>query len=220
MNFESKEFPLNDGDRAVVIAEIGVNHNGDPLLARRLVEEAASAGADVVKFQAFRAEKEISRYAAKTQYQKETTSEAGNQLEMCKALELSGSALLELKDYCGARGIAFLCAAFDFESVDLLSDDLRVQTIKIPSGEVTNIPLLKYVASKGVAVILSTGASTLAEVGAAVEALRRAKCGELMLFHCVSSYPAPTAQANLRAMQLAEVRICRAGRILRPHTRN
>jgi len=201
MNFETRSFGLKAGDPTFVIAEIGVNHNGDPALARRLVDEAAAAGAQVVKFQAFRSEKEISKYAAKTQYQKDTTSDAGNQLEMCKALELSGPVLRSLKDYCAAKGVPFLCTAFDFESVDLLADELKVSTIKIPSGEVTNLPLLEYIGGKRTAAILSTGASTLAEVAAAVATLRAAGCGELMLFHCVSSYPAPPAQVNLRAMQ-------------------
>lgn len=200
MNFESRDFPFKDGDRTVVIAEIGVNHNGDPALAKRMIDAAASAGAHIVKFQAFRSEKEISRYAAKAPYQKETTSSQGNQLEMCKALELSGSALREMKEYCAAKSIPFLCAAFDFDSVDLLVDDLKVEIIKIPSGEVTNIPFLRYIGSKKKGVILSTGASTLEEVRLAIEALLKSGCPELVLFHCVSSYPVPYDQVNLRAM--------------------
>src|SRR6185369_15340783 len=99
--------------------------------------------------------------------------------------------LRQMRDYCNEKGAPFLCAAFDYQSVDLLTDDLKVKTVKIASSEVTNLPFLEYIAKKGVSVILSTGASTLAEVGLAVEALRRAGCAELMLFHCVSSYPAP-----------------------------
>lgn len=200
MNFESGEFLFRDGDPTVVIAEIGVNHNGSTQIALRMVNEAIAAGADVIKFQAFVSEKEISRYAAKTPYQMETTSSQGNQLEMCKALEMTPKTLREMKAYCESRRVPFLCAAFDFDSVDLLVDDLKVNTIKIPSGEITNVPFLQYIGSRNKAVILSTGASTLTEVGVAVEALKKAGCPELMLFHCVSSYPAPFEQVNLRAM--------------------
>jgi len=119
---------------------------------------------------------------------------------MCKALEMSASTLREMKEYCAVRKMPFLCSAFDFESVDLLVDDLKVQTIKVASSEVTNIPFLKYIGERKMAVVLSSGASTLAEVGLAVQALREAGCRELMLFHCVSSYPAPYDQINLRAM--------------------
>ncbi len=119
---------------------------------------------------------------------------------MCKALELSGAALRELKDYCAGIGMPFLCAAFDFESIDLLVDDLKVESMKVASSEVTNLPMLRYIGSKKKGVILSTGASTLIEVGCAVEALLGSGCPELVLLHCVSSYPAPHDQVNLRAM--------------------
>jgi len=200
MNFESRDFFFNDGDETIVIAEVGVNHNGDLAIARKLVDAAVAAGAHILKFQAFRSEKEISRYAAKTPYQQETTTEQGSQLEMCKALELSASDLREMKIYCAERNVPFLCAAFDFDSVDLLVDELKLSTIKIPSSEVTNIPFLEYIGSKKSAVILSTGASMLAEVGQAIDALKRSGCPELMLFHCVSSYPAPHNEVNLRSM--------------------
>ena len=200
MRFETADFNFRRTDATVVIAEVGVNHNGDPRLARQLVDVAREAGADVVKFQAFRSEKEISRHAPKAPYQAETTSDAGGQLEMCKALELSGAALRELKDYCASVRMPFLCAAFDYESVDLLVDELGVASLKVASSEVTNIPFLRYIGSRRKGVILSTGASTLAEVGHAVDALLGAGCPELILLHCVSSYPAPHAQVNLRAM--------------------
>lgn len=200
MRFESAEFDFTRPDATIVIAEVGVNHNGDPGLARRMVDVAREAGADVVKFQAFKSEKEISKYAAKAPYQEETTSSAGNQLDMCKALELSGAALRELKGYCAALSMPFLCAAFDFDSVDLLVDELKVASLKVASSEVTNLPFLQYIGTKRKGVILSTGASTLMEVGSAVEALLASGCPELVLLHCVSSYPAPPAQVNLRAM--------------------
>jgi N-acetylneuraminate synthase len=200
MYFESREFDFSAPDRTAVIAEVGVNHNGDPKLAKRMVDVAIEADVDIIKFQAFKSEKEISKFAAKTPYQQETTTAEGNQLEMCKALELSGPALKELKEYCVSRGAAFLCAAFDFDSVDLLVDELKVHSMKIASSEVTNLPFLEYIASRKVSVVLSTGASNLSEVGEAVATLRRAGCPELILLHCVSSYPTPHDQVNLRAM--------------------
>lgn len=201
MNFVYKDFDFSKADHTIVIAEIGVNHNGDVEIAKELVDAAVKAEVDLVKFQAFRAEKEISKYAVKAPYQQETTATGGNQLEMCKALELSGPVLKEIKNYCTSVKMPFLCTAFDFDSVDLLVDEVKVETIKIPSGEITNLPMLEYIGSKKRAIILSTGASTLAEVGLAVETLLKTGCPELVLFHCVSSYPAPYESINLRAMK-------------------
>ena len=201
MDFESGAFDFTQPDRTIVIAEVGVNHNGDPALARTLVDIARAAGADIVKFQAFNSEKEISRYAPKAQYQIDNTGAADGQLELCKALELSADTLIALKRYCAELRQPFLCTAFDFDSVDLLADTLKVSAIKIGSAEVTNIPMLEYIGAKKLAAILSTGASTLAEVGSAVEALRRGGCPELAILHCVTSYPAPVAEVNLRAMR-------------------
>jgi len=201
MDFESGAFDFKQHDRTVVIAEVGVNHNGDAALAQAMVDIARAAGADIVKFQAFNSEKEISRYAAKAQYQINNTGAQEGQLELCKALELSADTLVALKRYCAQLGQPFLCTAFDFDSVDLLADTLKVASIKIGSAEVTNIPMLEYIGAKKLGAILSTGASTLAEVGAAIEALRRGGCPEIAILHCVTSYPAPVAEVNLRAMQ-------------------
>jgi N,N'-diacetyllegionaminate synthase len=200
MHFESRDFDFQKPDFTVVIAEVGVNHNGNAALAQSMIDIARDAGAHIVKFQAFRAEKEISRYAAKAQYQIDNTGAGENQLDLCKALELDAPTLKALKDYCAQVGMPFLCTAFDFDSVDVLADILKVASIKIGSAEITNIPLLEYIGSKRLGTILSTGASTLAEVGRAVQALRNAGCPDLVLLHCVTSYPAPVAQANLRAM--------------------
>jgi N,N'-diacetyllegionaminate synthase len=200
MHFESADFDFRQADRTLVIAEVGVNHNGDPALARRMVDIARDAGADIVKFQAFNSEKEISRYAAKAAYQIEHTGDAEGQLELCKALELSGQTLADLKAYCAELRQPFLCTAFDFDSVDLLADTLKVSAIKIGSAEVTNLPMLEYIGSKGLAAILSTGASTLPEVGLAIDALRRGGSPEIAVLHCVTSYPAPPADVCLRAM--------------------
>ena len=200
MHLESADFDFARSDTTVVIAEVGVNHNGDPALARTMVDVARAAGADIVKFQAFKSEKEISRYAPKAQYQVENTGAEGNQLELCKALELDGATLAGLKRYCAEVGMPFLCTAFDFDSADLLFDELKVSALKIGSAEVTNIPFLEYIGSRKVGAILSTGASTLPEVAAAVKALTGAGCPELVLLHCVSCYPAPMEDVNLRAM--------------------
>lgn len=201
MDFGSRSYNFSPEEGTIVIAEVGVNHNGDVKLAEKLVDVAIEAGAHIVKFQAFNSEKEISKFAAKTPYQQETTSSEGNQLEMCKALELSPKELLHLKEYCEKRKMPFLCAAFDFGSVDALTDVLKVKSMKIASSEVTNLPMLEYIGKKKVGVILSTGASTLTEVGVAIDTLISAGCPELILLHCVSSYPTPPEQANLRAME-------------------
>lgn len=201
MYFGCKDYPLGPGHPCLVIAEVGVNHNNDMAIARRMVDAAIAAGAHVVKFQAFITENEISRYAAKAEYQKKSGPDADGQLALCKALELSHEHLRELFAYCNERSAAMLCAAFDDESLDFLLNDAKLRTIKIASSEVTNLPFLRRIGDAGVDVVLSTGASTLAEAALAVETLREAGCGELMVFHCVSQYPAPIDQVNLRAMQ-------------------
>lgn len=218
MRFGCRDFALGAGNRPLVIAEVGVNHNGDLDRARAMVDAAMDAGADVVKFQAFRSAREISRHAPLAEYQKggecapdrgsqpgnqpdnQPGNQPGNQLDLCSALELSPEALTMLRDYCDRRGAPSLFAAFEWESLDFLVQGLGLATVKIPSGEVTNLPLLRQAGRSGVSVILSTGASDLDEVGLAVETLRQAGCRELMLFHCVSEYPAPPEQVNLRAM--------------------
>jgi sialic acid synthase SpsE len=201
MDFSARKYGFAAGEPTVIIGEIGVNHNGDPDLARRLIDVAVEAGVHVVKFQVFKTEKEISRFAALTPYQQARSGGAANQLELCKQLELPASAIRDLAKYCAARQIGFLCSVFDFESTDLLVDDLKVRALKVASGEVTNLPFLEYIGSRKVGVIMSTGGCTLAEVGRAVTNLQRAGCPELVLLHCVTSYPAPADQLNLRAMQ-------------------
>jgi N-acetylneuraminate synthase/N,N'-diacetyllegionaminate synthase len=183
-----------------IIAEAGVNHNGDLDLARQLVDVAAESGADAVKFQTFRAEELVTPTAAKAKYQIETTGAEESQFDMIKRLELSAEAHRELIARCGQRGILFLSSPFDFESADLL-EDLGVPAYKIPSGEITNWPFLEHIASKKKPVILSTGMSNLEEVKQAVAVLRGAGCSELAVLHCTSNYPAPPASVNLRAMR-------------------
>jgi len=201
MKFGVKELAFDQSPPVVIVAEVGVNHNGDPRLAREMIDVAVHSQVDVVKFQAFNSEKEISRFAPKTPYQEESTSAQGNQLEMCKGLELDGEVLMEMQATCAERGVGFLCTAFDIDSVDTLVDRLGVEAMKVPSGEITNLPFLEYIGSRCRAVILSTGASTISETGLAIEALRKGGCEELVLLHCVTSYPASVAEVNLRAME-------------------
>ena len=191
---------VGNGERVFIIAEVGVNHDGDVALAKRLVDEAADAGADAVKFQTFRAERLASARAPKAPYQLRTTDRAESQLEMLRRLELSPDAHREVQRQCMKRAIAFVSTPFDEGSADLL-EELDVPVFKIGSGEITNWSFLEYVARKGKPIILSTGMSFLSEVDEAVRIIRRAGCEQLVLLHCVSSYPADPADANLLAMQ-------------------
>jgi N-acetylneuraminate synthase len=200
MDFFARSFSFAEGEPPLVIAEAGVNHNGDVRLAKRLIDVAGEAGAQIVKFQAFKTERNISRFAELAPYQKENSPACKGQYDLCKPLELGVSEFRELKEYCDDRRIGFLCSVFDFDSIDFIADDLKASTVKIASGEVTNAPMLEYVGSKKLAVILSTGASTLAEVSEAIGVLKNAGCSDLVLLHCVSNYPAPTNELNLRAM--------------------
>jgi N-acetylneuraminate synthase len=183
-----------------VIAEAGVNHNGDLKMARALVDVAVDAGADAVKFQTFKADRVATPDAPKAQYQLQTTGDSESQLEMLRRLELSEDAHLEVQAYCHEREILFLSTPFDEHAVDFL-DSLGVPAFKISSGDLTNSPLLEHVARKGKPVILSTGMSDLSELIEAVSVLNTAGCENPILLHCVSNYPANPATVNLRAMQ-------------------
>jgi N,N'-diacetyllegionaminate synthase len=182
-----------------IIAEAGVNHNGSLDFALRLVDAAKDSGADAVKFQTFRADMLATREAHKAAYQERTTSEAESQFEMLQRLELDAAAHRRLIDHCKQIGIQFLSSPFDTQSADLLAT-LNVPIYKVPSGEITNLLFLQHVARKGRPVILSTGMSTLAEVDEAVQVLQAAGASHLTLLHCVTEYPAPYAEVNLRAM--------------------
>ncbi|MBI5881692.1 MAG: N-acetylneuraminate synthase [Elusimicrobia bacterium] len=182
-----------------IIAEAGVNHNGDLGLAARLVLAAKKAGADAVKFQTFRTGSLVSRSAPKADYQKARTRGPDSQASMLRALELDRAAHEKLKKLCSRTGILFLSTPFDSESADLL-DEIGVPLFKLGSGEVTNRPLLEHVAAKGRPMILSTGMSTLAEVATAVGWVKAVSKAPLVLLHCVTEYPAPPDQANLKAI--------------------
>lgn len=183
-----------------IIAEAGVNHNGSLDLALRLVDAAKASGADAVKFQTFRADLLATRSARKAPYQERTTANAESQFEMLQRLQLDAAAHQRLIDHCRQIGIQFLSSPFDTQSADLLAT-LDVPLYKVPSGEITNLPFLQHLAGKGRPLILSTGMSTLGEVEEAVQVLQAAGATQLTLLHCVTEYPAPYAEVNLRAMQ-------------------
>ncbi len=183
-----------------IIAEAGVNHNGRLKLAKQLVDAAHQAGCDAVKFQIFKAEAVVSREAFLAEYQKKDKSQkVQNQLQLIKNLELSYEDFQELKEYCHQRGIIFMATPFDHDSADFL-DQLDVSVFKISSGEVTNIPFLQYIAQKKKMIILSTGMSYLHEVQQAVKAIQAKGNNQLILLHCVTEYPAPFNEINLRVL--------------------
>lgn len=213
-------------EHVTIIAEAGVNHNGDPVLARELVATAAEAGADIVKFQTFKAENLVTKKAQKATYQKENSGASESQYEMLKKLELSEELHFDLKDCCNKHSIRFLSTAFDSGSLAFLTKEVGLDILKIPSGEITNGPFLLEHARTGKNVIVSTGMATLKEVEEALAVLSHGytvankevgslkDCYEafssaegqsalkekVTLLHCTSQYPAPTASVNLRAM--------------------
>lgn len=183
-----------------IIAEAGVNHNGSIDIAKKLAKMAKEAGCDCIKFQVFNAEKLVTRTASKAKYQIENTRNNDTQFEMLKKLELREEQFVDLKKYCDDLEIDFLATPFDEEAVDLL-EMLGVTAYKISSGDITNKPLLEYIAKKKKKVLLSTGMSTMEEVRKAVEWIRGSGNDQITLFHCTSNYPAPYDSVNMRAMQ-------------------
>lgn len=188
--------------RTLVIAEAGVNHNGDLGMALRLVDVAADAGADFVKFQTFSAARLATAAARKADYQAATTGGDESQLAMLHRLELSAEAHAQIVARCRERSIGFLSTGFDIESVDFLIG-LGIPLIKIPSGELTNLPYLRHVGALGLPTVLSTGMAELDEVAQAIAVLEAAGLPRkrLTVLHCTTEYPAPFADVNLRAMQ-------------------
>lgn len=187
--------------RTLIIAEAGVNHNGDLALARQLVDAAADAGADVVKFQTFSADRLVTRHAAKATYQEQASGRAESQHAMLRALELTRAMHDELIAHCALRAIPFFSTGFDLESVDLLVE-VGVDSFKVPSGEITNLPYLRKIGAYGRSVMLSTGMATLGDVEAAIDALERAGTprSRMTVLHCNTQYPTPLHDVNLRAM--------------------
>lgn len=210
---------MNHNQHIIIIAEAGVNHNGDYELARRMVLAAKEAGADYVKFQTAVPELVISTYAPKAEYQKETTGEAQSQLDMCRAIHLPLSDYAPLKALCDEADIGFMSTPFDLVSIDCLAP-LGMDYWKIPSGEITNLPYLRKIASQGGRVIMSTGMSTLDEVETAVRILEENGTGRdrIILLHCTTQYPTPFEAVNLRAMDALRTLGC-AGVGYSDHTR-
>ncbi len=196
----SRRIGIGEPNPCFLIAEAGVNHNGEVGLAKKLVDAAADAGADAVKFQTWRTEKLVAPGAPAAAYQKRAAGDAEiGQFTLLRKLELGEEAFSDIAAHAAERGILFLSTPDEEESADFL-DTLAVPLFKVGSGEVTNLRFLHHVGSKGKPVILSTGMSSLGEIERAVETLTAAGAPHLVLLHCVSSYPADPAESNLRAM--------------------
>lgn len=189
------------GNRVLVVAEAGVNHNGDITLAERLIDAAAAAGADFVKFQTFTAKRLVTQTAKKAAYQQEATGASETQFDMLRRLELDHATHLHLSSYCVSKGIRFLSTAFDELSVDFLVT-IGIPLLKVPSGELTNLPFLRHVASQKLPVILSTGMATQNEVGQTLKALEKAGLArsQVTVLHCTTDYPTAMDDVNLNAM--------------------
>ncbi|MBN2121129.1 MAG: N-acetylneuraminate synthase [Candidatus Omnitrophica bacterium] len=190
---------VGEAEPVFIIAEAGVNHNGDIELAKRLVDIAKESGADAVKFQTFKTENIIIPSAPKSTYHIETTGAEQSWFELLKTQELDKKAHRILFEYCKKREIVFLSTPYDEESADLL-EELPVSAFKVASTDANNIPFLRYLARKRLPIILSTGMCTLGEVRESVEAIKSEGCQDLMLLHCTADYPAKLEDANLRAM--------------------
>jgi N,N'-diacetyllegionaminate synthase len=188
--------------KTLIIAEAGVNHNGRIDLAKKLVDIAASAGADFVKFQTFRADRLVSRTAEKAEYQQQDVDDKESQHQMLQKLELSESMHVELHAYCSEKRIGFLSTGFDIESINFLHG-LGQRLFKIPSGEITNFPYLQHIGKLKGKVILSTGMSNMAEIEAAIRVLQDSGTllSQITVLQCTTAYPLPMQDVNLRAMQ-------------------
>lgn len=196
--------------KTIIIAEAGVNHNGNMELARKMIDAAKEAGADIVKFQTGKPENNISRFARKADYQAEQTGAGESQFEMVKKLCLEYDQYVLLKEYCDKIGIQFLSTPFDPESVRFL--DKLQNIMKIPSGEITNYPYLVEVARTHKEIFMSTGMCTIPEIRACMDLLKENGAGEISLLHCNTEYPTPFGDVNLRAMlTLRDEFQCRVG---------
>ena len=189
-----------ENKRCFIIAEAGVNHNGDIGLAYKLIDAAKEAGVDCIKFQTFKTEKVISKNTEMASYQKENLQNKDTQYEMVKKLELSYENFKDLKNYCQKVGIQFLSTPDEEESLDFLVDKLNMEIIKVGSGELTNYPYLKKIALKNKEIIISTGMSNLSEIERALECIRKYNNKEIIALHCTTNYPCPMEEVNLLAM--------------------
>lgn len=187
--------------RVIIIAEAGVNHNGDYEMAKRMVVAAKNAGADYIKFQTAIPKEVISKFAVMADYQKNNVGKEESQLEMCEKIHLPLSAYKSLKEYCDEVGIKFMSTPFDLVSIDTLAE-LDMDYMKIPSGEITNLPYLRKIAKLGIPVIMSTGMCEPDEIESALNVLtdNGLKKGDIILLHCNTEYPTPMCDVNLKAM--------------------
>jgi len=187
--------------RTFIIAEAGVNHNGDIHTAKRLIDAAAHSGADAVKFQTFDAKSLVCQHAPKAEYQTHDSGQAESQFEMLQKLQLDSEVHKELLDYCGDKGILFMSTAFDLGSIDFLQK-LGLELFKIPSGEITNLPYLRKIGGLGKKIIVSTGMADLGEIEAALRVLTDAgtRKKDITVLHCSTEYPTPVEDVNLKAM--------------------
>ncbi len=182
-----------------IIAEAGVNHNGDFYLAKKMVDVAKEAGVDYIKFQTFVPEKLVSKFAEKAEYQKKTTEAKESQLQMLKKLTLTNENFIDIKKYCIEKDIGFISTPFDLESIDFL-EQFDMDLWKIPSGEITNLPYLEAIAKTKRKVIISTGMCNITEIENAVSILDKYNVPEIIVLHCNTQYPTPYEHVNLRAM--------------------
>ncbi len=189
----------------IIIAEAGVNHNGSIPMAKEMIDVAADAGADLVKFQTFTAEKLVIKTAKKADYQKNSSDQTESQFQMIKKLELSRNDHEILLEHCNKNNIQFLSTPFDRQSINLL-DEINIPFFKIPSGEITNLPYLRHIGGIGKPVVISTGMATISEVKNAMSILLDAgiKQNDITVLHCNSEYPSPMKDVNLKAMQTLE----------------
>lgn len=188
-------------NKTIIIAEAGVNHNGSLDVAMALIDQAALAGVDYVKFQTFKAEKLVTNSAKKAEYQIQNTGNNDSQFQMLKKLELNEADHYLLKSHCDQVGIKFLSTAFDLESIDFLYE-LGIDFFKVPSGEITNYPYLRKIAQKGLPVVLSTGMCTLGDIEQAISVLKTYGLdhSQISILHCTTEYPTPMTDVNLNAM--------------------
>ncbi|MDE5886548.1 MAG: N-acetylneuraminate synthase [Muribaculaceae bacterium] len=189
-------------EKTMIIAEAGVNHNGSIKLARHLIDKAVEADVDYIKFQTFKSETLVNRSARQADYQTKNLGKEESQLEMLKKLELSFTEFITLDEYCKEMGIKFLSTPFDHESIDFLAS-LGMDYMKVPSGEISNLPYLRKIAQTGIPVIMSTGMCSLGMIENAVNALYKngLSTDDLTLLHCNTEYPTPMTDVNLRAME-------------------
>ena len=187
---------IGDNEPCFIVAEAGVNHNGDIEIAQRLIDAAVEAGADAIKFQTFNADLLVTPHAQKARYQKKSTPTSESQYQMLKRLELSPHTFKKLSDYANMKKIIFFSSPFDLKSVDIL-DRIEVPLYKIPSGEITNLPLLTYIAKKGKPIILSTGMATFEEIDEAIDIIKNEGVADIILLYCVTSYPAKIESLDL-----------------------